>query len=618
MDRELKESIDKALADAIKALDEKDRFKYEELDPVVKMMLVTLVGEMKKIDDSVKNAAEQIADHFCTDFIPWEEMQAMPAITLIQPMFKPAASSEMVRIDNEDKQLVFTLKPASAKKAMRYIPVFSTNAMPYQHLTVYTWRGVVMDDDDEPKQDAIDGNMEKNIILVGITTDCEVECMEDLTFAIEGLDQLPESILVGPGLSTPIEYTTIKDFEELKTTYPFDPQQFSKRQVALVREWRKLMMRKGMPRQIFVTDQKIDIDLFKPNPLPKGYHRLLEQEVQNIINPKKTIWMKIKYSENTVIPENCKVRMNTFPVVNVGINTLTLSANEPIKSVEGKDGEYFIGLIETTKKEHEKGFGASEEEIIVRDYDASCYDNAALERDIRNLFYRFKDDYWAFADYNNFRNGEGLKRLRQSIVELQKDKEGNKPKNEYDAGTYVMKIWDRATSAVEVTYITTNGHNGNAAQKGNIMDSKNLPAALEQKTLVVMDAIGGEDKRSDKKAVNEKARKASDDRCEYLRYYTLTNDRLYTKMDIDAFLRKEIMARFGKAKASRIGIDIRIEGVGGEHQLQRGLYVNICFKDRNTYEKAVEIDFDKKMLQGIIDRSCIAMPIFVNPVNLEE
>ena len=105
---------------------------------------------------------------------------------------------------------------------------------------------------------------------------------------------------------------------------------------------------------------------------------------------------------------------------------------------------------------------------------------------------------------------------------------------------------------------------------------------------------------------------------ELLRYYALTGDRLYTRMDIDAYLRKEILAEFGKDEFKRIFIKISIEGTGNDKKLQRGLYIDIEFKDRKNYEQARAIAFDRLMLQRIKNKSCIAMPIIVTLTNLDE
>ena len=89
-------------------------------------------------------------------------------------------------------------------------------------------------------------------------------------------------------------------------------------------------------------------------------------------------------------------------------------------------------------------------------------------------------------------------------------------------------------------------------------------------------------------------------------------------MDIDAFLRKEIISEFGLEEFNRIFINISVEGVGGEHGLQRGLYIDLSFKDRTNYEHAVNISFDTLMQQRITNKSCIAMPIIVTLKNLDD
>ena len=158
--------------------------------------------------------------------------------------------------------------------------------------------------------------------------------------------------------------------------------------------------------------------------------------------------------------------------------------------------------------------------------------------------------------------------------------------------------------SVRVSYITTQGKIGNAPQEGSKMENKKVPA-IERDVPVIVSATGGTDKAS------------VDYRLQLLRYYSLTNDRLYTKMDIDAFLRKEIVAEF-REEYKRIFVKISIEGAGGASALQRGLYIDIEFKDKKNYERAVALSFDKLMQQRIMNKSCISMPIFVELKNLEE
>lgn len=78
------------------------------------------------------------------------------------------------------------------------------------------------------------------------------------------------------------------------------------------------------------------------------------------------------------------------------------------------------------------------------------------------------------------------------------------------------------------------------------------------------------------------------------------------------------MAEFGKDEFRRIFIKINVEGAPGRKNLQRGLYIDIEFKDKKNYETAVKESFDKRMKLKIEGKSCITMPIIVNLKNLEQ
>ena len=133
-----------------------------------------------------------------------------------------------------------------------------------------------------------------------------------------------------------------------------------------------------------------------------------------------------------------------------------------------------------------------------------------------------------------------------------------------------------------------------------------INAALERDAEVVVGAMGGRDKAS------------PDQRYELLRYHTLTADRLFTRMDIDAFLRKEIMAYFGREEFKRIFVKINVAGAEGQQGLQRGLYIDIEFKDRKNFDQAVRISLDTLLQQRIARKSCLTMPVAVKLINLED
>lgn len=136
------------------------------------------------------------------------------------------------------------------------------------------------------------------------------------------------------------------------------------------------------------------------------------------------------------------------------------------------------------------------------------------------------------------------------------------------------------------------------------MECKKLPV-IAQSVPIVVGAMGGRDKSD------------ADSRYEQIRYYSLTNDRLYTKMDIEAYVRKELVAIYGKEEFKRIFIKTSIEGVSGERNVQRGLYIDVEFKDKKNYVKAIERSLEERLQQKICNKSCISMPITITLKNLE-
>lgn len=571
---------------------------FNQMDPVAKMMLIALINECQKIQDYIDGTTQKIVDRFCTDFIPREKIEAIPAIALVNPTFKPKKETGMVSVGTGAS---FSYKTFNSKLPINYIPLFTTSLVPYTDLYVLTpnrlsygkgSRAICMD--------------RKNCVWVGITTKAEIECLQGLSFLVTGTNRLlPEHIYVGVD-NRELDFSTMNEMENIEMAEPFDAQQSSSQFFSFINVWKENLLNMEDASLLYMTDKIHDRDLFKPRAYPRVFQQWLEDEVLDCFET-NTLWLQLVFPEGYEVPDLCGITMNVLPVVNVDVNCLTLTQASPIAKLQKQEDSYFLKIIETSSSSHKQGFNMSSEEIIVRDFDASCYHNGDLYRDVRNLYNKFIDDYYAFIEYNGIKDGEVLKQLRETINRLGKSVGDKNAKFKFDSGTYVMKNMNQypPTTSTKVSYMTTQGKVGNSPQIGETMENKKLPA-IEQKTTIVVSAMGGADKAS------------ADERYEQLRYFSLTNDRLYTKMDIEAFLRKEIMAEFGKDEFKRIFLRINIEGVGGETSLQRGLYIDIEFKDKKNYEKAIQNSFDKLMKQKIEGKSCISMPIVVELINLEK
>ena len=573
-----------------------DEIDFDQMDPVAKMMLIALVNEVQKVQDYIDGTTQRIVERYSSDFIPYANVNAVPALTLINPTFKKDSG-----IINVGTGVSFSYKTVNSKLPINYIPLLNTTLIPYSDLFTLTPGRMSY------SQGTHTIKMDKpNCVWVGITTKTELESIQGLSLLITGTNGiLPEHIFAGIE-DKELDFATMREMENIEMAEPFDAQQSSGQFFSFINVWKNCLLNMDDASLIYLTDTIKDRDLFKPRAYPRIFQQWLEDEVLDRFDP-NTLWLRLEFPEGYMVPDTCRIIINVLPVVNVDVNSLTLTQASPIAKLQKQEDSFFLTILETSTSSHKQGFNMSAEEIIVRDFDATCYHNGNLYRDVRNLYNRFIDDYYAFIEYNGIKDGEVLKQLRETINRLGKSVGEKNAKFKFDSGTYVMKNMNQypLTTSTKVSYITTQGKIGNTPKIGETMENKKLPA-IEQKAPVIVSAMGGADKAS------------ADERYELLRYYSLTNDRLYTKMDIEAFLRKEIMAVFGKSEFKRIFIRISIEGARGASSLQRGLYIDIVFKDQKNYEKAARDAFDKLMQQKMEDKSCISMPIVVTLKNLEE
>ena len=574
-----------------------DDFDFQQMDPIAKMMLVALVYEFQKIYDHIDSLDQRIVERYCTDFIPRQEVEAIPALTLLQPTFKANKDNEGVYIGSG---VQFSYKTEQRKQPINYIPLFNNFTLPYSEI-------IVVHQDNEYCKSV---NMYKpNRLWVGIKTNVEVESIKGLSLFIKGTNGItPEHIYAGVD-SQELDFATPREMEQVEMAEPFDAQQASGQFFSFLGIWKEFLLNMKEASLLVITDETKSRDLFKPRAYPRMFEQWNLTDTLEQFEMAKPLWLQIEFPEGYVVPDDCEVMLNVVPVVNVDICSLTLSDHTPIAKLQKQDDSFFLRILETSVASNRQGFGMLNDEVIVRDFDASCYHSGDLYRDLRNLYNRFIDDYYAFMEYNDIKDDKTQKLLRETINKIANNNSIKEPndKFKFDSGTYVMKNLrqNQLSSSIKVNYITTQGEIGNSPKAGETMENKKIPV-FNQKVPIIVSAMGGDDKAS------------ADERYELLRYYSLTNDRLYTKMDIDAFLRKEIMVVFGKEEFKRIIINMSIDGIGGATSVQRGLHIDISFKDKKNYEKALDISFDKLIQQRIESKSCISMPIIIKLRNLEE
>lgn len=598
--------LEKKIAELTEYLKEisTDSLHYQMMDPIARMMLVALLHESQKIQDRIDSVSEKIIDHYCEDFIPRKNVNAMPAVALVAPSFKKGKDSETVVVNSG---VSFTYKNAGNKTPIEYLPLFKNTLIPYDDICVITKNRMTSN------SKTIEVSMEKdNVVWVGINTKAELESLKGSSLYIKGCDTLvPKRISVLSNDTTELQFCTMHRLEDIEMLEPFDAQQATGKFMSIIRYLKETLQDLPNGALYYIIDDIKDRDVFKRKTFPRFFQNWLESDVLDSFN-ENTLWLQIEYPEDYVVPENCSVVLNTLPIVNISVNTLTLTQSSPIAKLQKQEDSFFVQVLETSNSTHKQGFGMNTEDIVIRDFDAACYNNGDLYRDVRNLYNRFVEDYYAFIEYNGLKDGEDIKRLKELINKIGKSVGSQNSKYKFDSGTYVMKNINQypPTLSTKVSYLTTQGELGNSLQvfpegeKDHKLECKKLPV-IEQNVPIVVGAIGGKDKAD------------ADSRYELVRYFSLTNDRLYTRMDIEAYVRKELVAIYGKEEFKRIFIKTSIEGASGERNIQRGLYIDIEFKDKKNYVKAESVCLRDRLQQKICNKSCISMPIIVEIISLE-
>lgn len=577
-----------------------DTVEYELMDPIAKMMLVALLYETQKITDYIDAFDRKLAERFYEDFIPLRQVGAMPAIALVSPTFKKK-SGDCVQINSG---VSFSFKEKFSKNAINYLPIFKNTLVPYDDIHVLT-KNVF-----KSKGNTYAVSLEQsNILWVGIQTKAEIESLEGFSLLIKTKHKVsPRKISVLSQETEPLAFCTMSKMEDIEMLEPFDAQQVSNKFLSIINYWKELLQDIPNGVLITVTDKTNNRDRYKTRSFSRVFQSLLESRELDLLKD-EALWLQIEFPDDFVVDDDCEVVLNAVPIANVDVNTVTLTQSAPIAKLQKQDDSFFLTILETSNAAHKQGFSMSADEFVVRDFDAHCYHNGDLYRDVRNLYNRFVEDYHAFIDYNGLKDGQDIKRLKELVNKIAKSVGEKNDKYKYDSGTYVMKnIKHSAGSMItKVLFLTTQGALGNNLKDTSAgvdaasskLECKKLPV-IESAVPVIVSAMGGKDKAT------------ADSRYELLRYYSLTRDRLFTRMDVDAYVRKELVAIYGKEEFKRIMVDVHVEGAGGGDSVRRGLYVDIEFKDRKNFEKAVELSISEILVDGITKHGCFSLPIFVN------
>lgn len=572
--------------------DELKQVEATHSDPVSRLLVVTLLHQIRKIRDEIEDIPTRIVERLCSTFVPKNKVNALPAVCHVVPKVKVRRECEPHFIA-DGSYFIYKL---DSRQTLSFYPVFRTCLLPFSNL--FTVSPTVMRASGERFQIQ---SGKKGYVWVGMEIPCEVDSLESVSFFIKGTDGvMPRCISVGStGIS--LEYSPASALDQIPLMEPFDSQQMRPENLAVMSHFKDVLSKNEDGRLVYITDTLRDRDIFKRIAYPKAFQQIMECSHLDRL-PDNTLWLMFDFGSDYEVPEDIEIIPNVVPVTNVNVNSATLTQSSPVAKLTKNDGSFFLSVLDTPLSQQKLGFNRNEDEFMVRDFDARTYNPDSLMNDVRNLYNRFVEDYHAFIEYHGLKDGELVRLLRETVNKIAKSVKTNiDGQNRFDEGVYAMRdirLIGR-TAPVKVAYLTTMGRKGNIPNFGSKMENKK-DAGLEKEIPVLVSSSGGEDRAN------------ADRMYEMLRYHTLTADRLYTRMDVDAFLRMQLNLEFGADESKRISYEIYIGGAGGTSKLQRGLYIDIYFKDGKNFDKARSLALDRKLHQAIIDRSCISMPVIIS------
>lgn len=560
-------------------------------DPVAKLMVTALLHQAQKVKDEVARLPARITDRLCAYFVPKDKIDANPSLCLVQPTVK--AKREIVpHIVADGAHFSYKI---NNKQSLSYYPVFKSCILPVSRFYLLTPKGLHTEKGITKTQ--FD---KKGQVWLGMEVLSEIETLENVSFFLKGTNGVrPQRIVVNNG-ETDLTFVSGASVEDIPMAEPFDSQQVSSKFLGVFSSWRRVMNGGEANRLIFINDAFRSRDAFKCRAYPKFFQQCLESDDMNQFE-NNILWILFDFGSDYEVPAGLEIIPNVIPVANVNVRNVTLTQSSPIAKLTPNDGSYFLSVMETPLPQQRQGFSPIKEEFVIRDFDTSVYQADALYADVRNLYNRFIDDYYAFIGYHGLKDGEAIRSLREMMNRIGKSVLSREDEGKFEEGTYAMRHVNLSTeiSSVKISYLTTAGRLGNQPKAGELLENRK-DAALEKDVRVITSADCGEDKAT------------PDQMYEMLRYYTMTADRLYTKMDVDAFLRFQLLKEFGKDEMRRISYHISVQGAGGGEKLRRGLYVSISFKDEKNFQKARALSLDVKLRELIEDKSCISMPILVS------
>jgi hypothetical protein len=261
----------------------------------------------------------------------------------------------------------------------------------------------------------------------------------------------------------------------------------------------------------------------------------------------KCIWLKLVFPG--AMPPNALndvyISMNSFPVVNRKVNSITYQLRNNLNIVPLKTDEIFYDIISIQNAEGnyfkanplESGFKNQAGFYTLRYGGVERFDSRAASEFLQSTIDLLRDESAAFSSLGNEFINTYISQINQAIamIENRLDTKGEKQKPSH----FVIINPIKQNENIFLKFWSTSGLDGNAVKAGTKLTLASGGMVSSASLVLLTSSAGG------KKALNE------DEKIAALKRSILTHDRIVTQQDIETFCYHELTGMISSVQIKR-------------------------------------------------------------------
>jgi len=518
-----------------------DKGELEEItkDPVVKLLFSALAYQSYSVLREINKLQEMTVNEFRNKLIPYHLIKPFPAYSIVQTKIKENADEQSgslatFRVDNK---ITFEF----GKNKVPFTPLFNTKIISAEILRQRI-------------------NSSDNSIELVLTSKEIIEDFSGAAFYFEGIDTNPDiDISLNDQLLPVIKPDAYDDlpFADWFQSH-FLLAEENQLQFGNYDYWQELYLKRQF--NLFYIGEYDTGEI--PN---RSYSPTFKITFKNHFHPRQL--------------QDCTIKINCLPVVNVQKAKVILTDEEPVKKLSAEKNA-FLNLLT------DENTGSNNADFVIRHFGIERYNPKELLFQLNDLFNHFISDYYAFKDMEELKKGEKLERLHKIFKELLPLVKNNTA-DDFPSVFAILKLDGKLAhqnKSVTIDFLLTKCELANGIKKGEkpITTSDFLD---KESTFLLFETTGGRGEERNEENLNHLAR-----------YNLLTKDKLITSSDLKAFCYKELKNKIKNVSIKNTG---------------EWIIIHIQLKDEYSFDLQEKEYYESLIQQKINVRSLLSIPVQV-------